>query len=101
MRWQAVQQQLRGGHLAGPQFILQPLDLDPLQPALGVPADLSVEQGQTPAALGGRSQMVGRSQTGRGRSQTTVRDGWDRLTEVFDRDTRGDTQIFQLGIKGC
>ena len=37
VRWQAVQQQLRGGHLAGPQFVLQPLDLDALQPALGVP----------------------------------------------------------------
>ena len=52
MRRQAVQQQLSGGHLAGPQFVLEPLDLDALQPALGVPSDLGVEQGQTPAALG-------------------------------------------------
>ena len=61
VRRQAVQQQLGGGHLAGPQFVLQPLDLDPLQLALGVPADLGVEQGQTPAALGG----------GRGRLEET------------------------------
>ena len=66
MRWQAVQQQLRGGHLAGPQFVLQPLDLDALQPALGVPADLSVEQGQTPAALGGGGVRRGEESDGEG-----------------------------------